>query len=129
LEKSLIYSKQFGTGKKAEWVVIVVSYISEKEIIEKIFRENVSEFNFQGLSGFPKDILKSLEKEKEQINKESKKIVKLLRDLADHFLSDLLVLREELQLEIVKIEASNNFVKTNYTYIIKGWILEKIKLL
>ena len=125
LEKSLIYSKQFGTGKKAEWVVIVVSYISEKEIIEKIFREIVSEFNFQGLSGFPKDILKSLEKEKEQINKETKKIVKLLCDLADHYLSDLLALREELQLEIVKIEASNNFVKTNYTYIIRGWILEK----
>lgn len=64
LEKSLIYSKQFDTGKKTEWAVILTAYISEKEIIEKIFRENVSEFNFQGLSGFPKDILKSLEKEK-----------------------------------------------------------------
>ncbi|MCJ7571312.1 MAG: V-type ATP synthase subunit I [Candidatus Thermoplasmatota archaeon] len=125
LEKSLIYSKQFGTGKKAEWAVIVVTYISEKEIIEKIFRENVSEFNFQGLSGLPKDILNSLEKEKEEINKETKKIVKLLRDLADRYLNDLLALREELQIEIVKIEASNNFVKTNYTYIINGWILEK----
>ncbi len=103
----------------------MATYISKKEIIEKIFRENVSEFNFQGLSGFPKDILKSLEKEKEEIKKEKKKIVNLLRDLANQYLSDLLALREELQLEIVKIEASNNFVKTNYTYIINGWILEK----
>ena len=125
LEKSLIYSKQFGTGKKVEWAIIVITYISEKEIIEKIFRENVSEFNFQGLSGFPKDILKSLEKEKEGINKETKKIVNLLRDLNIRYLNDLLALREELQLEIVKIETSNNFVKTNYTYIINGWILEK----
>lgn len=37
----------------------------------------------------------------------------------------MLALREEFQLDLVKIEASNKFVKTNYTYIINGWILEK----
>ena len=125
LEKSLIYSKQFGTGKKVEWSVILATYISKKENIEKIFKENVSEFNFNGLSGFPKDVLKSLEKEKAEIEKEKKLIVKLLRDLADHYLSDLLALREELHLEIVKKEATNNFAKTNYTCIIDGWVLEK----
>ncbi len=125
LEKTLMYSKQFGSGKKAEWAVVIITHISEKEFIEKILKENLSEFDFQDLYGLPKDILKSLEKEKEEVNKQIRKIVNLLRALNLRYIDDLLALREELQLEAFRIEASGNFIKTNYTYIIKGWIIEK----
>lgn len=125
LEKSIIYSKQFGTGKKVEWSVIVATYISGKEKFEKIFRENAEEFYFEGLSGFPKDVLKSLEKKIEESEKEKKIIVNLLRDLTSRYLSDLLGLQEEIQLMGVRMEVSKNFAKTQKTYIISGWVLEK----
>lgn len=125
LERPLLYSKQFGSGKKIEWAVLIATHVSEKEKIEKICREHITEFNLEGLSGFPKDVLKSLDREKEDIEKEKKLIVKRLRDFAKHYRSDLLALREEIQLERVRMEASNNFAKTNSIYIINGWILEK----
>ena len=125
LESPFFNSKQFGAGKKIEWAVLIATYISEKEKIERICRENITEFNFEGLSGFPKDVLKSLENEKEKIEKEKKLIVKLLCDVASHYINNLLALREELQLERVKMEVLKNFAKTNFTYIINGWVLEK----
>ena len=36
IEKSIIFSKQFGSKKKAEWSVLIVAHISEKDNIDKI---------------------------------------------------------------------------------------------
>ena len=120
-----LYSKQFGKGKEKKWAVIIAAHISEKTKIEKIFREKVTMFDVQHLSGSPTDIVKELNKEKSEMNKEKKKIISILRNYATKNLQDLLVLREELLLEKTRIDASNNFSKTNHTYTIEGWVLEK----
>jgi V/A-type H+-transporting ATPase subunit I len=125
LDKVHIVSKQFGRGKKQEWVVIITAHISEKENIEKISREKISEFNISHLSGLPKEVLDSLKKEKQDTNKEKKEIISNLRVYTKDQLNELLSLREEIQLEQVKKEISKNFGKTDSTYYIKGWVLEK----
>lgn len=125
LDRAIVYSKQFGSGKKIEWAVVIASYISEKEEIEKICREKIIEFDLGDLSGSPKDILKMLRKEKNDIDEEKKQLVSHLRVFAEEQLHDLLALREEIQLEKIRKEVSSNFAKTSSTYIIKGWVLEK----
>jgi vacuolar-type H+-ATPase subunit I/STV1 len=42
IEKSIILSKQYGSGKKAEWAVLIVSHITEKDNIEKLCRDNIT---------------------------------------------------------------------------------------
>ncbi len=124
-ERTALYSEQFGTGKEIEWVVVIVAYISEKDKIEKICKEKITEFDFEDLIGEPKELLKSLNNEKKEIEKEKEKIILDLRVFAKEQLNDLLALREEVQLERIRKEVSRNFAKTNSTYLIKGWVLEK----
>ena len=125
IEKSIIFSKQFGSKKKAEWSVLIVAHISEKDNIDKICRENITEFNFNVSSGSPKELLDLLQKEKKEIEKQKKKIISELRVYAKEQLEELFALREEIQIEKIKKEVQKNFSKTNSTYIIKGWVLEK----
>jgi len=125
VDKSFIISKQFGSGKKIEWAVVIGAYISEKETIEKISREKLTEFNFEIDSGSVKEVIKNLQNEKKSIEREKKQIIADLRDYAKKQLNDLLALREEIQLERIRMEVSKNFAKTNSTFIIKGWALEK----
>ncbi|PNX45432.1 MAG: hypothetical protein BV457_01700 [Thermoplasmata archaeon M9B1D] len=125
LEKAHLLFKQFGSGKKQEWAAVLAGHISEKEKIDKISREKITEFNLGHLSGLPKNALDLLKKEKQNINKEKKKIILNLRVFADEQFHDLLALREEIQLEQVRKEVSKNFGKTDSTYVIKGWVLEK----
>ncbi|UCF13091.1 MAG: V-type ATP synthase subunit I [Thermoplasmatales archaeon] len=125
LDSAALYSKQFGTGKKREWVVIIAAHISEQEKIEKLCREKITLFDIQHLSGSPKDVIKTLKKEKTKIEDEKKQILSKLSDYASENLHGLLVLREEIRLETVRKEISKNFAKTGSTYIINGWVLEK----
>ncbi|RLF36869.1 MAG: hypothetical protein DRM99_01845 [Thermoplasmata archaeon] len=103
-----------------------MSHVSKKNMVEKICRENISEFSFNIVSsGTPRHLLKTLETEKKNIEKEKKKTVLFLQDFAKKQLSELLALREEIQLERVRLEVSKNFGKTRSTYVISGWVLEK----
>jgi V/A-type H+-transporting ATPase subunit I len=120
-----LYSKQFGKGKEKKWAVIIASHKSEQEKIEKISREKITMFDVQHLSGSPNDIIKTLNKEKSEIKKEKKQIISTLRNYAKENLQDILVLREEIQLERARRETTKNFSKTNSTYMIEGWALEK----
>ncbi len=125
LEKSIIFSKQIGSGKDTQWAILVVVYISEKEKIMKICREKITELDIDIASGSPNEVLKSLQNEKKEIEKEKKKIISDLRNFAKEQLDDLFALREELKIERVRKEVSKNFDMTNSTYIINGWVLEK----
>ena len=125
LEKTVLFSRQFGSGKNIEWAVLIAGHISEKANIEKICREKISEFDFVDLKGSPKDLIKSLEKEKKDIANQKKKVIADLQIFAKNQLDDLLAIREEIQLERVRKEITKNFAKTNSTFIIKGWVLEK----
>ncbi len=125
LEKSIIFSHQIGSGKDVQWAVLIAVHISEKEKIMKICREKITEFDLQVTSGSPNELLKSLQNEKKEIEKEKKKIVSDLRNFTKEQLDDLLALREELKIERVRKEVSKNFDMTDSTYIINGWVLEK----
>lgn len=125
LDNLALYSKQVNSGKEREWAILIVTHISEREKIEKICRDKITEFDFGNLSGRPKDVLNSLKNEKKDIDKEKKQTVSHLCVFAEEQLSDLLALREEIKLERVRKEISKNFAKTDSTYVINGWVLEK----
>ncbi len=125
IQTAAFFSKQFGTKKKIQWAVLIVAHKRYKDEIEKISKVALTEFSFDVESGDPKDVVKHLKQKTKEINKKRKKLISELRTYAKKQLSDLLALREEIQLEKFRKEISKNFGKTNSSYIIKGWILEK----
>jgi V/A-type H+-transporting ATPase subunit I len=125
LEKSSISTNQIGSGKDVQWVVLVAAHISKKDDFLRICREKITDIDLEVESGKPKDLLKLLSQEKKDIAKEKKKIISDLREFAQEQLDDLLSLREEIRFERIRREVAKNFGKTNSTYTINGWILEK----
>ena len=125
LDKATIYSKQFGKGKQIKWSALIAAHILEEDKIEKICREKITEFDLGDLTGSPEKALKSLKKEKRNIEEEKKQIISNLHVSAEEQLHDLLALREQIKLERIRKEISKNFAKTQSTYVIKGWALEK----
>jgi len=125
VESATFFSRQFGTKKKIQWAVLIVAHKAYQDEIEKISKAALTEFSFDVTTGKPKDVVKHLKQQIQNIDKDRKKIISELQVYAKNQLSDLLALREETQLEKIRKEISNNFAKTKSSYIIKGWILEK----
>ena len=125
IESSTLYSKQFGQKKKAEWSVLIVAHKDYQDEIEKIAKASLSEFSFENLMGKPCEAVKHLKDQIRDIDKQRKNLISELRIYSKNQLSDLLSLREEIQLEKIRKEITINFAKTNSSYIIKGWILEQ----
>jgi len=119
------YEKSFGSGKKIKWSIVIVGHKSEKEKIEKISREYLEEFDLDDLSGTADEVYKSVKKNIEKINTKKKKLKLELRKYADNQLDELYSIREEIQVERIRKEIIKNFSSTSYTYIVKGWVLEK----
>lgn len=125
IDKAFLISKEIKKGKKVEWVVAVVAHVSEKDKIDKIWREKVVEFDLGTYSGLPNEIIKNLQAEKKEMEKKEDEIIsRLVKHAKDKFYN-LLALKEEIQLERIKIEVTKNFARTNSTFIIRGWILER----
>jgi V/A-type H+-transporting ATPase subunit I len=125
IDSVAIFSKQFGTKKEIEWAVLLVAHKKHQDEIEKISKASISEFSFEISLDAPKDAVKQLKKEMQDIQQQKNKIISELRVYSKAQLSDLLALREEIKIERIRKEISTNFAKTNSAYIIKGWILEK----
>jgi len=120
-----IYHKQFGSGKKREWAVIIIGHISKKEQIEKIVREKITPFDFKNQTGTPKEVIVSLEKNKNELIREKQQIQNKLQVYTTEHLDDLLVTREEIYIQRIRKEILKDFAQTQSTYILKGWVMEK----
>ncbi|HEC81445.1 MAG TPA: V-type ATP synthase subunit I [Thermoplasmatales archaeon] len=114
-------------GKKREkrWGVVAVCHISEKERLDVIWQRYVDDLHFFPLTGTPLEAYKRLQKEKEELLRELKRLKGELREAAVKHLNELLVKREEIQIERVRREVSSAFGKTNTTYVVEGWVLER----
>ncbi len=118
-------SHQFGTRKKTQWAILLTSHISHKETLEKIARDFLSEFDLTDLQGTPAEAIKDLKNQQETIIHEQSSIKEELQNYADHHLNQLLALREQTQIQRIEKEIPKNFVKTQLTYVIQGWVIEK----
>ena len=125
IDSALLYSRQFGTKKNKEWAILIAAHKKYYDEIEKISKTALSEFSFPDEAGKPKEVLKKYRLRIQKIDKKRKEIITNLRKFAYEQLTDLLAVREEIQLEKARKEISKNFIKTNSTYVIKGWVLAK----
>ena len=125
IDKSFIEYKEFIKEKNKEWSVLIISYFTEKEEVEKISREYLTDINFDNLYGYPKEIIKNLKNQLLEITEKQKKIKRKLNKTAEEKLRDLLVMREQIKIEGKRKDIYSNFLKTDSTYVIEGWVIKK----
>ena len=82
-------------------------------------------FDLTGLSGKPEEIIKSSESEIKNIDNEKESILSELADVSAEWQSDLLVLKEQLEIEKQRSEIFSSFGETEKTVMFEGWVTKK----
>ena len=82
-------------------------------------------YNTSGLSGKPGAIIQSSESRIAEIESEKGQLMNSLADVADEWKDDLLVLKEQLEIEKNRNEIFASFGETEKTLMMEGWVPAK----
>ncbi|MDV3427246.1 MAG: V-type ATP synthase subunit I [Bacillota bacterium] len=119
------YVEKIGESKEGFNVMLLYHKLIQPEAEELIKKYGINKVNFT-YQDTPANVIKNL---KEKIQDNKKKITDL-DDSAKEYIKDLNQLQaayEYYDLEIMKKESCNNFVKTDEVIALRGWIPEKEK--
>jgi len=118
-----ILSKEKKEKKEEKWIVILLAHKSTD--LGKTYKQFFEELILHQVSGKPPDLLQQHQQEKERTSREKKEIISTLKNLHVTYNDTLLAIREEIILEKIRKEIPIKFAKTNQTFLIDGWVLEK----
>jgi V/A-type H+-transporting ATPase subunit I len=108
---------------KTEKTIIVITLKNHGEDISGLLRRMEFErFEISGLSGKPKDLIANSNNRLESITQERKNVLAELRDVARTWEDDLMVLKEQLEIEKDRNEVYASFGKTKKTVMIEAWV-------
>ncbi|MDF0592825.1 V-type ATP synthase subunit I [Methanotrichaceae archaeon M04Ac] len=109
-----------------EYVVLVVA-LSEasKEVSDSLRRLGFEKMDVSGLSGTPAEALSKLGERRASLGYEEESLRSEITKLAERWREKLLVHRELLQIERDRLDVQTNFMRTDETFILEGWIPAK----
>lgn len=111
---------------KTEKTLIIITLKKYAEEISGILRRaEFEKFEISGLSGKPKDIINSSKSRLEAISQERGSITVELQEVASKWEDELLVLKEELEIEKQRNEVFASFGETDKTVMFEAWVSEK----
>jgi V/A-type H+-transporting ATPase subunit I len=109
-----------------ESVVLVVA-LSEvsKDVSDSLRRIGFERMDVSGLSGTPAEALSTLGERKASLASEEEFLRSEIKKLAERWRDKLLVHRELLLIERDRLDVQTNFMRTDETFILEGWIPAK----
>lgn len=111
---------------KTEKTLIIITLKKYVEEISGILRRvEFEKFEISGLSGKPKDVINTSQSRLESISKERESITIELQEVASKWEDELLVLKEELEIEKQRNEVFASFGETDKTVMFEAWVSEK----
>lgn len=106
--------------------VVIVILKKYREDLTKLLRKfEFEKFDVSRLSGKPKEAIKNVKTQLENIEKEKEDLILAAGDIAEKWQEKLLVLKEQLEIERQKAEIFSSFAKTDKTYMLEAWVREK----
>ena len=125
--KAAVWYTAVGKKKERNYVVVVAAHLKEKKEVESALRfAGFVEFEIQGWSGLPSQVLKKMDMRLQELKKNREKIFKEIENARKKHYGKLAVLKDELYNEKVKEEVHIKFGKTAYTTVIHGFIPKKM---
>lgn len=111
---------------KTEKTLIIITLKKYAEEIAGVLRRAEFErFEISGLSGKPKDIISSSKSRLESISQERGSVTAELQKVASQWEDELLVLKEQLEIEKERNEIFASFGETDKTVMFEAWVSEK----
>jgi V/A-type H+/Na+-transporting ATPase subunit I len=107
---------------------ILVIIISQKnrETVNKLLRKfEFERFDVSKLSGKPQEAIENIKIEIKEMEKEKKELITEVNAISGKWEEDLLIIKEQLEIERARNEIFTSFAKTDKTYMIEAWVKEK----
>jgi len=123
LTDEIVLTEDEAETKKTVFIITLKKY---KEELDKILRKfEFERFEISRITGKPKDAIKKIQIGIGDIEKEKKDLIRETVNIADKWMENILVLREQLEIEREKSEIYLSFAKTDKTCILEAWVKEK----
>ncbi len=118
---------QANDGPEKESKILVIITLNQNEVnVSSLLRKlEFERFELKGLSGKPDEIIKKSESDIESIDKDKETILNELADVAAEWHSELMVLKEQLEIEKQRSEIFSSFGETENTVMFEGWVTKK----
>lgn len=95
------------------------------EISSLLRKHEFESYEISGISGKPNTIIRESESRISEIENEKNNLMDNLANIAEQWLDDLLVLKEQLEIEKDRNEIFSSFGETEKTLMLEAWVPEK----
>jgi V/A-type H+-transporting ATPase subunit I len=113
------------TEKEFKILIVITRKQFGDEVTSVLRKLEFERFEFPGVTGSPSEIIANAESRTEEIEKEKKSVLSDLADISAEWKPQLLVLKEQLEIEKQRSEIYSSFGETQNTVMLEGWVPEK----
>jgi V/A-type H+-transporting ATPase subunit I len=111
--------------KEFKILIVITSREFADEVTSGLRKLEFERFEFPGVTGKPSEIISSSESRIESIEQERKVVLSDLAEISAEWKPQLLVLKEQLEIEKQRSEIYSSFGETQNTVMLEGWVTAK----
>jgi len=121
----IVISEHFEDKDGYRTIIVVTLKEFESEISSLLRRHEFELYDISVLYGKPEVIIRNSKSRIDEINNEKNQLMDNLVDTAEKWMDDLLVLKEQLEIEKDRNEIFSSFGETEKTLMLEAWVPEK----
>ncbi|MEG3224735.1 MAG: V-type ATP synthase subunit I [Methanobacteriales archaeon Met13] len=112
--------------EKTEKTVVIITLNKYRDDLIKLLRKfEFEKFDIPRLSGNPKEAIENVKTQLDNLEKEKKDLITEANDLSKKWEEDILILKEQVEIEREREEIFSSFAKTDKTHMLEAWVREK----
>ncbi len=112
--------------EESKKILVIITSQKNRENVNKLLRKfEFERFDVSKLSGKPQEVIKNIKIKIKELEKEKKELIKEVNEISGKWEEDLLIIKEQLEIERERNEIFTSFAKTDKTYMIEAWVKEK----
>ncbi len=125
LPDEILVVDEEGIDKESKILVVVTLKKNQDQVSSFLRKLEFERFELTGITGNPEEIIKNSESRLESIEKEKESVLNDLAVVSADWHKDLLVLKEQLEIEKQRSEIFASFGETENTVMFEGWVTVK----
>ena len=125
LPDEVVYEDSDSEDKESKVLVFITLKQFGDDVSSLLRRMEFERFDLSGLSGKPEEIIRKSKSEIETLEKEKESVLNDLAEISDKWRSEVVVLKEMLEIEKQRSEIFASFGKTDNTVMLEGWVTVK----
>lgn len=110
------------TEEDVKTIIIITLKEYNNEISSLLRKHEFESYDISGISGKPNIIISNSESRINEIENEKNNLMDTLADIAEEWIDDLLVLKEQLEIEKDRNEIFSSFGETEKTLMLEAWV-------